>query len=93
MERLTAEDRGTFLVTTRSGTEHLWTITDEGVEVERNGHRPNAFGCDVLNGRPYAATVQAWPEVGLTFMNIINGGRGDVPWTRSSTVVSIERIS
>lgn len=92
MERLTENDRGTFLVQTQ-GSLHRWHITPEGVvRVTRYSSRPNPFGCDALNGRPYTATVKAWPEVGGVFLNIINGGGGDVPWTQSSTIKSIERV-
>jgi hypothetical protein len=93
MDRLTENDRGTFLVTTRSGTQHTWVLSDEGVTVERNpspesGHwSMHAF----INGRPNHVTrVEAWPEVGSCFLYFMHG---DIPWTRSSTVQSIERLA
>lgn len=91
MDRLTGEDRGVFLVKTQ-GSEHTWTITDDHVTILRESKRHNPFGMDAMNGRPYYATVKAWPEVGGCFATIINGGAGDVPWTRSSTIRSIERV-
>lgn len=94
MDRLTENDRGTFLVTTRSGTQHKWVITDEVITVERNpgdsegGNHWSMFGFP--NGRPnYVTKVERWPEVGVTFLYWMHG---DIPWTRSSTVRSIERL-
>lgn len=95
MERLTENDRGTFLVTTLSGTKHLWVITDEGVTVQRKAKR-DAYHHPSMNGfteQPYRATVNTWPEVGSCFLNIVNDGVGDIPWTRSATVKSIERLT
>lgn len=94
MDRLTENDRGTFLVTTRSGTQHVWTITDERVTVLRNPSRTGnnhwSMG-DFPNGRPNIAnSVHAWPEVGGCFLYTMSG---DIPWTRSSTVRSIERLA
>jgi hypothetical protein len=95
MDRLTENDRGTFLVTTRSGTQHVWVITDSGVEVTRKAKRgaEHHWSMRDFPEKPYTATVQIWPEVGVCFQNIINGGHGDIPWTRSSTVQSIERLA
>lgn len=95
MERLTENDRGEFIVTTKSGTTHLWEITDEGVTVTR---RPNADSehHPSMNGfteQPYRATVHAWPEVGGFFFNIVNGGAGDIPCMRSARIVSIEKVA
>lgn len=91
MERLTENDRGTFLVTTQ-GSTHMWEITDKGVKVTRNSGRANVYGLNRINGTPYDATVEVWPEVGGCFRNVINGGAGDIPWTRSSRIESIERV-
>jgi len=86
-------DRGVFIVKTQSST-HRWTITDESVIVERNpdADREHHWSMD---GFPpsYHATPKAWPVVGECFLNTVNGGAGDIPWTRSSTVKSIERVS
>lgn len=94
MQRLTADDRGTFRVETRSST-HIWRIDPINgvVTVERYSSQPNPFGCDALNGRRYVADVQAWPEVGGCFLNVVDGGTGDVPWVRSSSVKRITRLS
>lgn len=93
MERLTENDRGTFLVTTQSGTEHVWVITDERVTVQRTPKNTSHWSMQGFTTRPYTATVETWPEVGSCFLNIVNGGAGDAPWTRSSTVKSIERVA
>lgn len=94
MDRLTEQDRGIFLVTTYSGTEHVWEITDEKVAVARQPvggrHHPSMAGFPTT---PYEADVKYWPEVGSCFVNIINGGYGDIPCTRSSTVQTIERLA
>lgn len=96
MERLTENDRGTFLVKTQ-GSAHVWDIHEVRgevrVQVTRYSSGRNPFGCDMLTGRPYKATVDVWPSVHGYFTNIVNGGAGDVPWTRSSTIRSIERIA
>lgn len=96
MERLTENDRGTFVVKTR-GSAHIWDVQEVRgevrVQVTRYSSRSNPFGCDALTGRTYNATVKAWPEVGETFTNVINSGAGDIPWTRSSRIESIERIA
>lgn len=91
MQRLTENDRGIFVVETQ-GSQHLWEIDDDGVRVTRESSRVNPYGLDSINGRPYNATVHTWPEVGGCFLNSINGALGDVPWTRSSTIKSIERV-
>lgn len=92
MERLTAEDRGTFIVTTKSGTTHTWVITDERVTVERNPSKDGEHHWSMSgfnNGRPNTATrVEAWPEVEGFFLYHMHG---DIPWTRSARIVSIER--
>lgn len=98
MERLTENDRGTFLVTTKSGTQHKWEIVDSHgephVSVTRMPKRDGEhhWSMDAFpNGRPVTAnTVHAWPEVGGCFLYTMHG---DIPWTRSSTVRSIERLS
>lgn len=92
MERLTENDRGTFLVTTKSGTQHTWVITDEGITVER---RPSGDGhwsmSGFPNGRPNTVTrVDMWPEVDGFFLYHMYG---DIPWTRSSRIRSIERLA
>lgn len=92
MDKLTAEDRGTFIVTTYSGTTHTWEISDEAVMVTRKASGPGHWSMQDFTTRPYRATVQTWPVVGGRFHNIVNGGAGDVPWTLSSTIVSIERV-
>lgn len=94
MERLTENDRGTFLVTTRSGTQHVWHITDEVITVQRNpsrdGNRHWSMA-DFPNGRPNTVgRVVYWPEVGGHFLYTLHG---DTPWTRSSTIRSIERLT
>lgn len=96
MDRLTESDRGNFLVTTQ-GSTHLWEITeshgDVHVSVTRNPNGRGHFSMDGFpNGRPYTATVKTWPEVGGLFLNIVSGGAGDIPWTRSSRIKSIERL-
>lgn len=97
MDRLTEEDRGVFIVRTQ-GSAHIWDIGEHPrkgtvhVTVTRYSSRRNPFGVDALTGRPYTATVQTWPEVGSCFLNTINGGAGDIPWTRSSRIASIERL-
>lgn len=92
MDVLTENDRGVFLVTTRSGTEHVWDISDEGVTVERNPAGTGHWSMELFpNGRPNVVTdVTAWPEVGACFLYHMYG---DIPWTRSSTVRSIERLA
>lgn len=96
MERLTENDRGTFLVTTKSGTTHLWEIIDSHgepfVSVTRRPSNPGHWSMQGFpNGRPVTATrVDAWPEVGGFFLYHMHG---DIPWTRSSRIVSIERIA
>ena|SRR6478752_8317070 len=97
MERLTENDRGTYLVTTRSGTQHKWEIVDNHGEAfvsvtrmpKRNGSHWSMVGFP--NGRPVTAyRVEVWPEVGSCFVYFMHG---DIPWTRSSTVQSIERLA
>lgn len=93
MDRLTENDRGTFLVITKSGTRHTWVITDESVTIERNPdpngeHHWSMSG--FANGRPNTAIrVEMWPEVGGFFLYHTHG---DIPWTRSSRIKSIERV-
>lgn len=91
MERLTETDRGTFLVTTKSGTEHTWVITDEGITVERRPSRDGHWSMSGFpNGRPNHVTkVSSWPEVDGFFLYHMHG---DIPWTRSSRIRSIERV-
>lgn len=96
--RLTENDRGTFLVTTRSGTQHKWELIDSHGEVHvsvtrmpKRGHESHWSMREFPNGRPVtAAKVVAWPEVGGHFLYTMHG---DMPWTRSSKVVSIERLA
>lgn len=90
MEELTEVDRGTFFVETQ-GSLHKWEISDDEVLVTRFSSRSNPYGCDSLNARPYRATVKVWPAVGAYFLNVINGGASDVPWTRSSRIKSIRK--
>lgn len=93
MERLTENDRGTFLVTTKSGTQHVWNITDDEVTVQRQPKRGGAHhpSMDNFTSEPYVAEVHTWPEVDFFFLNVIKDG--DVPWTRSARIVSIERLA
>lgn len=89
MERLTENDRGTFLVTTQ-GSIHRWEITDEGVFVTRNPDMrdsKNPFGMDSINGRRNEViSVEMWPAVGVCFMYTMYG---DMSWVRSSRIRSI----
>lgn len=95
MERLTENDRGKFLVTTKSGTTHLWEIRDNHGEPHVSVTRkPSGDGhwsmVGFPNGRPVTAyRVDLWPKVGGFFLYHMHG---DIPWTRSSRVQSIERV-
>lgn len=98
MERLTENDRGTFLVTTLSGSKYKWELRDNHGEVHvsvtrtpKRGHEGHWSMEAFPNGRPVTVNaVHAWPEVGGCFLYTMHG---DIPWTRSSTVVSIERLT
>ena len=91
MERLTENDRGTFVVTTKSGTKHTWVITDDSVTVLRVPAGDSHWSMrDFRNGVPnIVSKVHMWPEVDGFFLYFLHG---DTPWTRSSRIRSIERV-
>lgn len=87
---LTEDMTGRYLVKTQ-GSIHLWDLDNKfyvrnpSPESMANRHMP-----DHVNHRPLSwVKVERWPKVGQSFLTILNG---DMPWHRSSTIRSIERL-
>ena len=89
VDELTEDMTGKYLVTTQ-GSTHLWDL-DARHYVRNPGPESLSIGfADHHNNRPLQWTkVERWPVVGDTFLTILHG---DMPWHRSSTIRSIEKV-
>lgn len=86
---LTPDMTGRWLITTRSGTKHIWDLDAQTYQRLHDGTNPMDYDNEVV----HITRVEWWPKLGersYLFYDDLHDPKTLEQWRISSTIISIE---